>query len=86
MDGNYPWKVSHQYVPNDEVKGMVSDNKQPVFRAGGNQVPYYLGVKGNYKSPVGLPVLPKTSVEKALIQPVKKLNEDNRPSYLFADF
>jgi hypothetical protein len=86
MDGGYPWKVNHQSVPNDAVKGMVSDCKQPVFRAGGNQVPYYLDIKGNYKSPVGLPVFPKTPVEKALAQQAKKLNEDIRPSYLFAYF
>jgi len=86
MDGNYPWKVNHQSLPNDAVKGMVSDYKQPIFRSGGNQVPYYLGIQGNYKSPVGLPVFAKTPVEKVLTQQVKKLNEDIRPSYLFADF
>jgi len=86
MDGNYPWKVSHPNVPNSMVKGMLSDNQQPVFRAGGNQVPYYLGIQGNYKSPLGLPVFAKTPVEKVLTQQVKKLNEDIRPSYLFANF
>lgn len=87
MDGNYPYKVNHQSMPNDAVKGMVSEYKLPVFRAGGNQVPYYLGIRGNYKSPVGLPVFQKTPVEKALLKsPVSKLNEDIRPSYLFANF
>jgi hypothetical protein len=72
-------------MPNDAVKGMISDNKQPVFRAGGNQVPNYLGIKGNYKSPVGLPVFPKTKVEEVLSQPVKKVTAIIVPSYLYAD-
>ena len=85
MDGNYPWKVSHQSVPNDSVKGMRSECKLPVFRAGGNQVPFYLGIRGNYESHVALPVFPKTPVEKVLVSPAKKVYE-GRPSYLFADF
>ena len=85
MDGNYPYKVNHQNTPNDEIKGMISDYKQPVFRAGGNQVPFYLGIKVNYKSPVGLPVFQKTPVEKALIKPVEKVTAIIVPSYLYAD-
>ena len=85
MDGNYPYKVNHQGVPNDLVKGMRSEYKLPVFRAGGNQVPYYLGVKGNYESPVGLPQQMKTPSQKV------QMYEDRKatgipPSYLYADF
>jgi hypothetical protein len=40
------WKVEHANVHNDIVQ-MRSNTQQPAFRAGGNQVPFFLGVRGN---------------------------------------
>jgi len=40
------WKVNNPTTPNNIVQ-MRSGNEQPPFRAGGNQVPFFLGVKGN---------------------------------------
>lgn len=81
---SFSWKVTHQNTPNDAIPGMKSDCKQPYFRAGGSQVSYYLGVQGNYPSPVGLPVYQKTATEKVLTSPVKKVY-GVYPSYLFSD-
>ena len=47
MFGNSFWKVSHPNVSNN-IPQMKSQTQQPYFVAGGsNQVPYYLGLKGN---------------------------------------
>lgn len=40
------WKQAHQNSPNNIIQ-MRSAAEQPIFRSGGNQVPYVLGIKGN---------------------------------------
>jgi len=47
MDADYSWKVSHPTQSNNTVQ-MRSLCYQPSFYAGGNQVPFHLGIKGNY--------------------------------------
>jgi hypothetical protein len=42
----YYYKVDHPNVVND-IPQMRSNTQQPPFRAGGNQVPFFLGVRGN---------------------------------------
>jgi hypothetical protein len=44
--GLFHWKVGNPTTSNNIVQ-MRSGNEQPPFRAGGNQVPFFLGVKGN---------------------------------------
>ena len=49
VDGNFgmsKWKVGHEHVSNN-IPQMRSAGFQAPFIAGGNQVAYYLGVKGN---------------------------------------
>jgi len=40
------FKVSHPYTSNN-IPPMKSGGFQPPFIAGGNQVAYYLGIRGN---------------------------------------
>jgi hypothetical protein len=40
------WKVGHSHISND-IPQMRSNGFQAPFIAGGNQVGYYLGVRGN---------------------------------------
>jgi hypothetical protein len=40
------FKVSHPHISNN-IPPMRSNGFQPPFIAGGNQVAYYLGIKGN---------------------------------------
>jgi len=42
----YYYKVEHPNVVND-IPQMRSNTQQPAFRAGGNQVPFFLGLRGN---------------------------------------
>lgn len=46
----YHPKVIHSEEMNSHITPMISGGFQPPFIAGGNQVAYYLGVKGNYPS------------------------------------
>ena len=47
MDGGSSWKMAHPTRSNDTIQ-MKSQCSQPPFYAGGNQVPFYLGIKGNH--------------------------------------
>lgn len=86
MDGYYPYKVSHPNVKNDLISGMKSDYKLPAFRAGGNQVPFYLGIKGNYQTSVGLPTIGLTASQKVQKEAKMNLKPELAPSYLYAGF
>ena len=44
VGGAYSWKVAH---PNRSWNIPQMKSQQPPFRAGGNQIPFFLGVKGN---------------------------------------
>jgi hypothetical protein len=44
VGGTYAWKVDN---PNQSWNIPQMKSQQIPFRAGGNQVPYFLGIKGN---------------------------------------
>lgn len=86
MDGYYSYKVNHPNVKNDLISGMKSDYKLPTFRAGGNQVPFYLGIKGNYQTPTGLAPISLTASQKVQLDSKMNLKPQLAPSYLYAGF
>jgi hypothetical protein len=87
MDGNYTYKVNHPTMKNSLIAGMKSDSEQPTFYAGGSQVPYYLGKRGNTPDSGKLYTFKDTPAEQvAKTQPKFMTKGRFAPSYLSAGF
>ena len=70
IGGAYSWKVDN---PNRSWNIPQMKSQQPPFRAGGNQVPFYLGIKGNCcitpKPPSEVYGLYQRTLNQALLTP-----------------
>lgn len=68
------WKVGHPHISNN-IPQMRSSGFQPPFIAGGNQVGYYLGIKGNNitaKTPCSSCMSPYQEVKKHIKKSSRK--------------
>jgi hypothetical protein len=64
---SYNPKVSNPTMSND-IPQMRSGDFQPPFYAGGNQTPYYLGLKGNSATSSAMPTGVYYSATEQLIK------------------